>query len=178
MINQAEWLWQRIIERGSNIEENFKELLNLQPGASDEEFQLIENTLGVSLPEEMKSFYRMYNGQVWQYGGNSFLRNLTLSPTFEIIENWKCIQEEFDPDDEVELDIGEEIKPVLWHSKWIPIAENGGGDYFCIDTDPSESGVVGQVIYYWHDWGNRSVEAKNLFEFIEICLNEELVIDR
>lgn len=176
MINQAEWLWRRIIERGSNIEENFKESLNLQPGASDEEIQLIENTLDVSLPEEMKSFYRMYNGQVWQYDGNSFLRNLTLSPTSKIIENWKFLQEEFDPADELELDIGKEIKPVLWHSKWIPIAENGGGDYLCIDTEPSESGVVGQVIYYWHDWGNRSVEAKNFFEFIEICLNEELEI--
>lgn len=45
MINQAEWLWQRIIERGSNSEGNFKEPLNLQPGANDEEFQLIEFTL-------------------------------------------------------------------------------------------------------------------------------------
>ncbi len=173
MINQAERLWQRIIERGSNREENFEESLNLLPGANDEEFQLIEKTLDVSLPEEMKSLYRMYNGQDWQHGGNPFVRNLTLSPTFEIMKNWKFIQEEFDPED-LELDIGEEIKPVLWNSKWIPIAENGGGDYLCIDTDPSESGVVGQVLYFWHDWGNRSVEAKNLFEFIEICMNEEL----
>ncbi|KPD08505.1 molybdenum cofactor biosysnthesis protein MoeA, partial [Aneurinibacillus migulanus] len=65
MINQAESLWQRIIEKGANFEDNFKESLNLQPGASDEEFQLIEDTLGVTLPEDMKSFYRVYNGQFW-----------------------------------------------------------------------------------------------------------------
>lgn len=176
MINRAEQLWERIIERGSKIEENFEESLNLQLGASDEDFQLIENTLGVTLPEEMKSFYRVYNGQIWEYGGNPFVRNLTLSPTIEIIENWNFLQEEFDPDDGFEPDFGEGIKPVLWNSKWIPIAENGGGDYLCIDTDPSESGVVGQVLYYWHDWGNRSVEANSLIEFIEICLNEELDI--
>ncbi|PDY43955.1 SMI1/KNR4 family protein [Bacillus pseudomycoides] len=173
MINQAEWLWQCIIERGSNAEGNFKESLNLQPGASDEEFQLIEGTLGVTLPEEMKNFYRVYNGQVWKPRVNPFVRNLTLSPTSEIIDNWKFLQEEFDPDDDLEPDIEKELKPVLWNSKWIPIAENGGGDYLCIDTDPSESGVVGQVLYYWHDWGQRSIKAKGLFEFIEICLKEE-----
>ncbi|MCP1359336.1 SMI1/KNR4 family protein [Aneurinibacillus migulanus] len=52
------------------------------------------------------------------------------------------------------------------------MAENGGGDYLCIDTDPSEAGVVGQVLYFWHNWGKRSIEAKNIFEFIEICLKE------
>lgn len=174
MINQAKELWGLIIERGSKTEENFKESLNLQPGASEEELQLVENILGVSLPEEMKSFYRVYNGQVWHFQGNALVRNLTLSPTFKIIENWKFLQREFDPDDDLELDIEEAIKPVFWNSKWIPIAENGGGDYLCIDMEPSETGVFGQVIYYWHDWGNRSVEAENLYEFIKICLDEEL----
>ncbi|BCC09342.1 hypothetical protein BCM0060_p2008 (plasmid) [Bacillus cereus] len=148
MINQAEWLWQRIIERGSNSVGNFKESLNLQPGASDEEFPLIEDTLGVTLPEEMKSFYRVYNGQILEPGVNPFVRNLTLSPTSEIIDNWKFLQGEFDPDDDLEPDIEKELKSALWNSKWIPIAENGGGDYLCIDTDPSEVGVSGQVLYF------------------------------
>jgi len=24
----------------------------------------------------------------------------------------------------------------------------------------------------WHDWGKRSIEARSLFEFIEICIEE------
>ncbi|MGN7400783.1 SMI1/KNR4 family protein [Cytobacillus praedii] len=173
MLNKAEWLWQRIIERGSNDDRNFKDSLNLQSGASDEELQLIEDILGVKLPDEMKSFYRVYNGQDWEPGVNSFVRNLTLSPASEIINNWCFLQEEFDPDDDLELDFEKELKPFLWNSKWIPIAVNGGGDYLCIDTDPSDAGVAGQVLYFWHDWGNRSVEAINIFEFIEICLKED-----
>ena len=172
MINQAELLWQRIIEKGTSREVNFEETLNLQPGAKDEDFQLIESTLGIILPEEMKNFYRVHNGQDWSVGVNSFVRNLTLSPISQIIDNWKFLLEEFDPDD-LESDIDNEIRPFLWNSKWIPIAENGGGDYLCLDTDPSEAGVVGQVLYFWHDWGKRSVEAKNLYEFIEICLEED-----
>lgn len=172
MINSAELLWKRIISRGSSLEVNFQKTLNLQPGASEEDFQLIESTLGITLPKEMKSFYEIYNGQIWEPGVESFVRNLVLSPTSQIINNWTFLQDEFDSDD-LEAHIENELKPVLWNSKWIPIAENGAGDYLCIDTDPSESGVVGQVLYFWHDWGKRSVEAKGLFEFIEICLEED-----
>ncbi|MGF7047822.1 cell wall assembly regulator SMI1 [Paenibacillus sp. DS2015] len=171
MINRAESLWQRIIEKGTSQKEDFKESLNLQPSAKDEDFQLIESMLNVTLPEEMKSFYRIHNGQNWKVGGHSFIRNLTLSPISQIIDNWLFLQEEFEPDD-LELSSGFEIKPFLWNSKWIPIADNGGGDYLCLDTDPSEVGVAGQVLYCWHDWGMRSIEAKSLYEFIDICIEE------
>jgi len=172
MKERAEMLWQQIIEKGKSQEDNFEQSLKLKPGAKEEDFQHIESTLGVTLPEEMKSFYRIHNGQDRAAWADSFIRNLTLSPISEIIENWTFLQEEFDPDD-LEPEIGHEIKPVLWNSKWIPIAANGGGDYLCLDTDPSETGVAGQVLYFWHDWGNRSVEAKDLFEFIEKCLAED-----
>ncbi|MGO4546781.1 SMI1/KNR4 family protein [Paenibacillus sp. 2TAB23] len=172
MNNQADRLWERIVDRSSDTEANVKESLHLQPGARDEDFQLIERTLEITLPESLKSFYSVHNGQNGGVGVRSFVRNLTLSPISEIIDNWTFLQEEFDPDD-LEMSIDSEIKPVLWNAKWIPIAGNGGGDYLCIDTDPAEAGVVGQVLYFWHDWGYRSVEGKSLFEFIEACLQED-----
>jgi cell wall assembly regulator SMI1 len=173
MIKQAELLWQRIIEKGTGANADFEVALNLQPGARDEELQSVENQLGVTLPEEMKALYRIHNGQAWNVGVNSFVRNLTLSPLDQVKENWTFLQEEFDPD-EMEPEIEDDaIKPVLWNCKWIPIAENGGGDYLCLDTDPSGSGTVGQVLYFWHDWGHRSVEAKGLFDFIRKCIEEE-----
>ncbi|OXS70198.1 SMI1/KNR4 family protein [Lysinibacillus sp. KCTC 33748] len=174
MKSEAEILWNRIIEKNSKLEMNGREALNLQPGATAEEFQLIETTLGITLTEEMKSFYSIFNGQDWSQGVLPFARNLTLSPISEIIDNWEFLQEEIDPDDLFpDIEYGVEVKPTLWNKKWIPIAENGGGDYLCLDTDPTKEGVVGQVLYFWHDWGNRTIEAKGLFEFIEICLNEK-----
>jgi cell wall assembly regulator SMI1 len=171
MIKQAELLWQLIIEKGTSQEADFEQSLNLQLGANEEDFQLLESVLGVKLPEEMKELYRVHNGQDWKVGVNPFVRNLTLSPISEIIDNWSFLQEEFDPDD-IEPEIDNEIKPALWNPKWIPIATNGGGDYLCVDTDPSITGVTGQVLYFWHDWGSRSIKAKSLFDFIEICLKE------
>ncbi|KOP78264.1 molybdenum cofactor biosysnthesis protein MoeA [Lysinibacillus sp. FJAT-14745] len=173
MNTQAKDLWDRIIKKNSKVGVNGEEVLNLQTGATAEEFQLIEKTLNIILPEEMKSFYSIYNGQVWTLGVEPIIRNLTLSPISEIIDNWKFLQEEFDPDDLLpDIEYGVEVKPTLWNEKWIPIAENGGGDYLCLDTDPTEEGVVGQVLYFWHDWGDRTIDANGLFEFIEICLNE------
>lgn len=172
LINLAELMWKNIIEKGTRRNEDFKDKLYLQPGASDEDFQLIEKTIDITFPKEMKDFYKVHNGQEWQIGRECFVRNLTLSPTTKIIENWMFLQEEFEPD-ELEPEIDSEIKPLLWNPKWIPIAENGGGDYLCLDTDPSDVGSVGQVLYFWHDWGKRSIEARSLFEFLQICLEED-----
>ena len=86
MNSQADNLWKCIIEKKD------RDALNLQPGATAEEIQLIENTLGVTLPEEMKSFYSVYNGQAWDVGVESFVRNLTLSSLAEIMDNWLFLQ--------------------------------------------------------------------------------------
>jgi cell wall assembly regulator SMI1 len=41
----------------------------------------------------------------------------------------------------------------------IPITANGGGDGFCLDLDPGEKGLQGQVIEFIHDSGSRKLEA-------------------
>lgn len=172
MAEKAIALWRRIIERGSLNSPDYEEKLSLQPGASEEELEQLAHTLGVKLPQEMADFYSVHNGQDWAVGTKSFVRNLTLSPIEQIIEDWEFLNEEFDPD-EMEPDIEPEMKPLLWNPRWIPIASNGGGDHLCIDTDPSEKGTFGQMLYFYHDWGRRSVEAVGLYEFLEQCMKEE-----
>lgn len=171
-MNNAANLWNQIIARGEKFEEGFKESLNLQPGVTDKELDLLQQKLEVKLPEEVQNFYRVYNGQVWEPGVNPFVRNLVLSPIHKIIKDWSFLQEEYDPDD-MQPENEKEIKPFIWNSKWIPIADNGAGDYLCMDMDPTEAGTIGQVLYYWHDWEDRSLDANSLFEFIEICLLED-----
>ncbi|MDM5249095.1 hypothetical protein QUF91_17585 [Lysinibacillus sp. G4S2] len=50
MNTQAKDLWDRIIKNHSKLGVNGEEVLNLQPGATAEEFQLIEKTLNLILP--------------------------------------------------------------------------------------------------------------------------------
>lgn len=172
METQAQKLWDQIIAKGSASDPQFETKLHLKSGATDQDFAHVEDALGVQIPDQLKAFYRIHNGQEEQTETTCFLRNLTLLPIHEIIEQWTFLQKEFDPDD-WEVDAQQEVKPFAWNSKWIPIAANGGGDYLCIDTDPTEEGTVGQVLYFWHDWEYRSIEAFSLFEFIEIALQEE-----
>ncbi len=172
MDTQAQQLWNRIIAKGLERNPLFEEKLYLYEGATGEDFATLERTLGVQVPAQLQSFYRIHNGQQENKANTCFLRNLTLSSITEIIENWTFLQEEFDPED-IEVDAQPGVKPFAWNAKWIPIASNGGGDYLCIDTDPAEEGTVGQVLYFWHDWEYRSVEATSLFEFIEMALQEE-----
>lgn len=172
MDTQAQQLWNRIIAKGLERDPIFEEKLYLSEGATEEDFTTLERTLGVQIPEQLRSFYQIHNGQQEQIETTCFLRNLTLSSISEIIENWTFLQEEFDPED-IEVDAQPGVQPFAWNAKWIPIASNGGGDYLCIDTDPTEEGTVGQVLYFWHDWGYRSVEAPSLFEFVEIALQED-----
>ena len=172
METQAEKLWEQIIAKGSAHDPQFENKLHLQSGATDQDFTHLEDVLGVQFPEHLQSFYRIHNGQQENKASACFLRNLTLSSIAEIIENWTFLQDELDPED-WEVDAQQSVKPLAWNSKWIPIAANGGGDYLCIDTDPTEEGTIGQVLYFWHDWEYRSVEATHFFEFVEIALQEE-----
>ncbi|MEO3946116.1 SMI1/KNR4 family protein [Gorillibacterium sp. CAU 1737] len=173
MTTIAQQLWQRIVEKGSAEHPDFREKLNVQPGATKEELEELEKHLGVELPGELKDFYTVHNGQEWDLGSTCFLRNLTLSPIQQVMEDWEFLNEEFEPDDMEVEKIAPQVKPLLWNPKWIPIAGNGGGDHLCIDTDPTESGRFGQVLMFYHDWGYRVPEASGLFEFVELCLKEE-----
>lgn len=172
MSNQAKELWGRVIAKGGGDAAEYTKQLNLLPGASDEELDRLADTLAVVLPPELREFYKVHNGQKWVIGSMCFVRNLTLSPIDQIIHDWKLNNEDFEPEG-LKPDIDAAIKPLLWNPRWIPIASNGGGDHVCIDTDPTEEGTVGQVLYFYHDDGMRSVEATGLWAFIELCLTEE-----
>jgi cell wall assembly regulator SMI1 len=49
------------------------------------------------------------------------------------------------------------VRAVWWNRGWIPIADCGTGDVVCIDMDPAQGGVAGQLILYAHDFAERNV---------------------
>jgi len=175
MESRAKLLWQRIFDKGTSEEADFIEKLCLNHEATEVDFFMLEKALSVIVPNEMKSFYEIHNGQTWKFETECIFRNLTLIPISDIIRAWRFLEDEFNIDNyrDLELESDEFVKPYFWNPKWIPIAENSGGDYLCLDTDPAEKGDFGQVLYYFHDEGFREVEAKSLYEFIELCLEED-----
>jgi cell wall assembly regulator SMI1 len=60
------------------------------------------------------------------------------------------------------------VAPDWWNVGWIPFAGNGGGDFYCLDIAPTESGSKGQVISHSHESG----EHKRLADSLAVLLTE------
>jgi cell wall assembly regulator SMI1 len=71
---------------------------------------------------------------------------------------------------EVIADIG--IAPVFWHKGRIPFVSNGGGDYYCLDLAPGEEGVVGQIVSFNHETGERWLVAPSLRMWLSDLVQE------
>jgi len=55
---------------------------------------------------------------------------------------------------------------VWWNKKWVPFAEDGGGNLLCIDLDPAPQGVSGQIIGFERGSGPYPTEFKSFSEFL------------
>ncbi len=53
-----------------------------------------------------------------------------------------------------------------WNTGWIPFADNGGGDFYCVDMAPADSGAPGQIITHSHESGEHRVVAASLTDFL------------
>ena len=140
-------------------------------GASDAEFEQLEQLIQAKLPKDFKALYRVFNGQAYEEGyvfdGEEWL---SLERKAEEREVWKGLLDdgEIDDDDEAENeDIDPEIKPVWWSPLWIPFTYDGSGNHLCLDLDPTSAGTYGQVIRMWHDDAERSLEAKTFADWLE-----------
>jgi cell wall assembly regulator SMI1 len=59
------------------------------------------------------------------------------------------------------------IEPVKWHTGWIPIAEDGCGNLYCVDLAPGPAGRVGQVIKWENAGGPFASSSTDLAELLE-----------
>ncbi len=138
----------------------------LQPGAWEEEIQVLEARLGIEFPQDVRESYRIHNGM---FGEEGFICGWSeFYPLEEIFTHWDCWTDM--------LEVGEffdskstpkgPIKTDWWNRKWIPLLGNGGGDHCCIDLDPAPEGQWGQVIAMWHETGAEDVLAPSFKNFL------------
>jgi cell wall assembly regulator SMI1 len=165
--------WDRLRDIWDRIEEwlvsNAPEVLDsLNPGASDDEFQRIEATLGVSLPASVRAAYSIHNGQAIDpaFGDSpGFVYGWALFSLDRIEREWKCWHELVDRGDfdGIAAQPDGPITPLWWNTRWIPIAGNDSGDHYCLDLDPAPGGAFGQIISTYHDDPYRGVVAENFY---------------
>ena len=165
-------LWSRI---GKSLESQAAAALEmLQSPADEEDILQLGETLGVVLPDDLKNSLRAHNGcpESGLFPSSDSLGIFTMgfSPLSiqQIVAVWQRLNVmakggEFEgccaePDDGIRAD--------WWNPGWIPIADNGGGDYQCVDLVPTEAGTRGQIIGVWHDDVERHLIAPSLSEYL------------
>lgn len=143
----------------------------LTNGVSDEKIKELESQLGFSLPPALVDFYKVHNVKP-NYVTSAF--KLTgidkmgyhIIPFENIFYRYESIMDwnnEYADDDNPTDEYDEKIRCEIYaNPKWIPFAENLQGDYFMIDTDPSETGDMYQIIDLQNDSWKRIVIADSL----------------
>ena len=139
-------------------------------GASEAEFEQLEQLIQAKLPEDFKALYRVFNGQAYEEGyvfdGEEWLSLERMAEEWEV---WKGLLDdgEFDDDEEADEDADSEVKALWWSPLWIPFTYDGSGNHLCLDLNPTSEGTYGQVIRMWHDDPQRPLEGKTFADWLE-----------
>lgn len=149
----------------------------LPSGISEEEIRQAEEALGMPLPQDFKTSYRIHNGQFRV----TLVTTMDILPLQKVIENWellKSLLEEGDFDDAEPYYFFDPIciqsnwqtgpiQPVWWHAQWIPFGMDGAGNLSCLDLAPDSGGSVGQII----DWDHECGPSRTLFSSFQQLLS-------
>ncbi|MFN8256973.1 MAG: SMI1/KNR4 family protein [Bacteroidales bacterium] len=139
---------------------------SLNDGATNEEFEELEEHINKKLPDSFKSFYRIHNGQIPMSEGLIDTEELlSIERIMEEWEVWKELDEKGVFDDSVSNpDKG--IREDWWNPLWIPITYDGSGNHYCLDLNPDEGGKKGQIIRIWHDSDERELIAPSFEQWM------------
>lgn len=146
--------------------ENEPEVLDtFNPGATDEELANLEKIVGFELPKDFIESYKIHNGQNTGLVFNSAIidpESEGLSSINKIIETYELYKSMAEYATKVAKDdVDKGIKPIYWSEKWLPIMEDGMGNSYFIDLDPSENGIIGQIILRNHEGPTYELVSKS-----------------
>jgi cell wall assembly regulator SMI1 len=128
----------------------------LQPGLSAAEIADLEKQFNVTLPADLRALYQWKNGQ-HSDSYEAFVNNSMFVPLKNALETARELTAMIGSDFDLEN---------FWHPAWIPLFDNGGGDYICYDTAGVFTGIKGQLIEFWHADNDRDTIAPDLTSFI------------
>jgi len=159
-----ESIWSRISNWYSKNTDNLKS--GLMPGASEKDLTELKNLLTFDIPNDYYYSLLEHNGNMSFYNSYEYLR------ANQVGTLWKKMKENKEqgafsksPDYS-----GDKIKHTWWNQYWIPFAVDSGGNLFCIDLDPAEGGIKGQIILWEKEEGPLEGGPESFTEWLYLYL--------
>jgi len=123
-------------------------VINFRPPASEAAIANFIKKSGLRIPDDLHQMLLIIDGEEHHSAGA--IGNWRLMPIAEIQTAWGWLTQlsENSAFEGRTPKPSPYIRPVWWHTGWIPIVSSDTGDYFCIDTDPAESSRQGQVLLF------------------------------
>jgi cell wall assembly regulator SMI1 len=156
----------------------------LRPPATEEAIVALEAVIGARLPVDVRSLYRLADGQNDVLNLAALPRGKLSAPIFGGYEfnsldrfasewtSWREIRNQSTPEEledfhsSIDVRSGDPIKKLYTHSLWMPFATDGGGNSLALDLDPAPGGTRGQIIIIGSDEDERRVLAPSLSAFL------------
>lgn len=171
--------WQRL---ENWLLKNAPEVINdLNEGCSLEELAEIEDEISVKLPQSLKDFYLIHNGQKDENFFGLFY-GVSLLPLKKILEEmsvWNGIIDEYGEEgmkenfDNFQMSfMPDKLKAKYANKKWIPFAIICDNCYLGLDFDPEINGIAGQVINFGREEEQKAVLANSFEEFLNGFIHE------
>ena len=143
-------------------------LETMNPGATDAEIVAYENAIERALPDDVRQWFRLHDGQDDDADGG-LIFNLCPISLAESLHQWTAWLENEAMNSEIEstsLPAGA-IQRLYTSRGWIPLTHDFGGNFLGVDLDPGPNGTVGQVINFGRDESTKCVAATSWAQFIE-----------
>ncbi len=142
----------------SELQEKRPEVVtSLRPPLTAQNIADLEQEHRVVLPETVKALYMWHDGQ--DPGGFvTLVNNMQFLPLADMLATKAELDGMIGYDFELEN---------WWHPAWLPIFQNGGGDYLVVDTAGIHTGNSGQLLNFYHDWEYRPIVANDLTVFVQ-----------
>jgi cell wall assembly regulator SMI1 len=151
---------------------------SLRPAAKDAAVEKLQRKIGATLPTDFAESVRLHDGQKSDAEHGLFpvaddvlgaMPSCRLLSLTEIAREWAMMKELHDGGEfaDRKSEPARGVRADWWNPGWVPIADNGGGDYFCVDLAPGKGGAIGQVIFFFHDMDDRPLIAKSYGVWLE-----------
>ncbi|NHZ90783.1 KNR4-like cell wall assembly/cell proliferation coordinating protein [Massilia sp. CCM 8733] len=163
-----EQLWARIERRLAEL--GCLDKMALRPGADPQAIAQLERHLGVVLPDPVKRFLAIHDGQ----DGTGLVDGYTLLSIAGIQQQWdgwrELDEEAMNADcaDSMGSEPAGTIKPMYTNPAWIALTHDYGGNHVGLDLDPDLLGQPGQVIAFGRDEDVKRLLANSFPEYMDI----------